>query len=166
MIHYLSQHFFPIKIRTLLVEEKLVMQNSAISKMSKMYLVFLYNISIQQRSLYQYSELKARSNRRQYVQFLQEKGQKVTNWVTVCGKLMWIGHSRKRVRIPRGMCKGTEGQGWWVAIRCSVLTARKAGYKGGGEDAKSHCCIFNYLIQWYLCTTAYHDTYGSNKHNY
>lgn len=61
---------------------------------------------------------------------------------------------------------GTKGQGWWVAVRCFNTDSQKAGYKGGEEDAKSHCNIFNYLIGCYLCTTAYHDTYGSNKHNY
>lgn len=77
-----------------------------------------------------------------------------------------MGHGSKRVKIPRGLFIGTKGQGWWVAVRYSILTAKKAGYKDGGEEAKSHCNIFNYLIWCHLCITADHDTYGSNKHNY
>lgn len=70
---------------------------------------------------------------------------KTHNWVAVCGKLTWMEHSGKRVKIPRGPFMDTKDQRWWVAVRCSILTARKAGYKGGGEEAKSHCNIFNYL---------------------
>lgn len=40
------------------------------------------------------------------------------------------------------MFKGNKGQGWWVAVRCIVQTARKTGYKAGGENAKSHSSIF------------------------
>lgn len=88
------------------------------------------------------------------------------SWVIVCGKLTWMGHGSKREKVPRSPFTVRKGQGWWVAVRCSILTARKAGYKGEGEEAKSHCNIFNYLIWCYLCTTADHDTYESNKHNY
>lgn len=75
--------------------------------------------------------------------FCKREARKSQNWVTLCGKLVWMGHGRKRVRVARGVCKRTKGQGWWVAVRCTVQTARKAGYKGGGEDTKSHCSMFN-----------------------
>lgn len=61
-------------------------------------------------------------------------------------KIGMDGHGSNNVRLPRGMCQGTKGQGWWVVVRCTVLNARKAGFKGGGDEAKSRCSIFNYLI--------------------
>lgn len=77
-----------------------------------------------------------------------------------------MAHGTKMLRVLRGMFKGPEGQGWWMAVRCTVQAARKAGYRGGRENVKSHCGIFNYLSWCYLYMAAYCDTYGSNKHNY